>query len=81
VLNTLRLVSELQAAAPHAEVHRIHIDFAWVGIAFGRLETCRSVHEERHLDVDFFFTTLTDGLSQAQEARVWACGDLRDKEG
>jgi hypothetical protein len=33
------------------------------------------------LDVDFFFTTLTDGLSQAQEARVWACGDLRDKEG
>lgn len=65
------LISYLQAALTHAEVHCVHVDVAWEWFLFGRYcHICVFVLEDGDLDFDFLASSLPDGLDEASESRV-----------
>jgi hypothetical protein len=70
MLNSLRLVRQLQTAAAHPEVHGVHVDHARIGILLCRLKAGVPVYVEWNLNVDLLLTALTDGLGESKEPRV-----------
>lgn len=81
MIYVLRLICDLQAGAPHPEMHRVHVDLAWKGLIFaGFLHIRIFVLEKWHFNFNLLFAaTLVDGLGQTEETRVGAGRFFGDK--
>lgn len=76
MIYVLRLISELQTAAAHPEVHGIHVDHSRIGFTFSCLQVCFYVNIQWNLDINFLLAPLTNRLGKAQKPWVGAGNHL-----
>ena len=63
MVDVLAFVGELQTGGAHSEVHAVHVDLFWVGLAISSFcEVCILVLEYGYLNVHLLLTSFVDRL-------------------
>ena len=63
MVDVLGLICKLKAATAHPEMHCVHINFTRIRLALCGVHTCVLINKYRNLNINFFLTTFTNGLS------------------
>jgi hypothetical protein len=79
MLDTLRLVGDLETRVTHAEVHGIHMDLACKRLLLTCIHISVNVLIDGAKNLNFLLSALTNGLGETKESWVRACCELGDQ--
>jgi hypothetical protein len=79
MLDTLRLVGDLETRVTHAKVHSIHMDLACKRLLLTCIHIGVNVLIDGAKNLNFLLSALTNGLGETKESWVRACCELGDQ--